>query len=295
MFQLSNDLRRILWYTKSKSITEAHVSFENITEIVIGQHSDNFLRYPLKMLEEYSFSVIYTRENKTFSLDITCKDEREFDLWLIGLKALHSHFLKKIINKYNLLCHSKCFQEQIKKGNIGQSSKFLFYEIKENFFGNNNLSKDYKRTETPKGKKNLENFIVSRNLNQYEIAKLLLQQCEKTKALRNDVKEVSQINEFDTGEKKHDYQMVFAEEAIVDDLDTQRNQMVKLYRNCEIALGYHLQEFLWFTKEHKLNLQYNIDEEDYDEFMKIIVSLEIYLQLTFICEEDLNPNKINLE
>ena len=29
--------------------------------------------------------------------------------------------------------------------------------------------------------------------------------------------------------------------------------------------------------------------------MKIIISLEIYLQLTFICQEYLNPNKINLE
>ena len=76
------------------------------------------------------------------------------------------------------------------------------------------------------------------------MTKLLLKLCDKTKVLRNDVNEVSQINDFDTREKKHDSQIVFTEEAIIDDLNSQRNQMVKLYRNCEIALDSHLQEFL---------------------------------------------------
>ena len=52
------------------------------------------------------------------------------------------------------------------------------------------------------------------------MTKLLLQLCDKTKVLRNDVNEVSQINEFDTREKKNDSQMVFTVESIIDYLDS---------------------------------------------------------------------------
>jgi hypothetical protein len=295
MFQLSSDLKRVLWYSKSKPINEAQISFDKITEIIIGQKSENFLRYPLKMLEDFSFSIHYSVDNKSYTLDLTCKDEREFDLWIIGFKALHSTFTNKIINKNNLLSHSKCFKDLISSGNIRQSSKFLMYDINDNSSVNGKVMKDHKLLDTPKSKKNLEKFIISRNLNQYDLAKLFLSLCEKIQYLRNEVNELSEKEDFSTGEMKQDYKMVFAEEAIVDDLDTQKNQMIKLYKVCHEAIGNHLQEYLWFTKEYKLNLQYNIDEEDFDDFMKLIATLETYLQMSFALDDNFKPEKINVE
>ena len=239
-FQLSSDLKRILWYTKAKSISEAQVAFDSIVSITVGQLSDNFRRYPLKMLEDFSFSLYYNKgkNNEVASLDITCKDQREFDLWLIGIKALHSLHTDKVINKYNLLFHSKSFLSQVEKGNIAVSSKFLFYESTEN------KDKD----------KKLENFMISRNYGRQELAKLLIALCEKIKALRSLVTELQEEDEIKTGEKKNDYDMVFAEEAIVDDLETQKNQMVRLFNESERSLSHHLQDFLvFFSKKNKTN------------------------------------------
>ena len=59
LFQLSNDFKRILWYTKSKSIDEANVLIESIKDISLGQVSENFINYPVKALEDFSFSIYY--------------------------------------------------------------------------------------------------------------------------------------------------------------------------------------------------------------------------------------------
>ena len=279
-FQVSSDLKRILWYTKSKSISEAQVAFDSIAQISSGQISDNFKRYPLKMLEEYSFSIFYykNKSNEVSSLDITCKDEREFDLWMIGVKALHSHNTNKIINKYNLLYHSKSFLSQVEKGNIGVSSKFLFYE--------NNEIKDKE--------KKLENFMISRNLDKFELAKLLITLCNKIKDLRNTVIELNEEEEIKTGEMKNDYDMVFAEEAIVDDLETQKNQMVKLFNESERSLSIHLQDFLNFFSLSKKNNSANLCKENEEEFTKLYVELEDlhekYLSINLDCSVQRNFN-----
>jgi len=289
-FQLSSDLKRILWYTKSKKIDEAQVSIDSIKEIIIGQHSENFMKYPLKMLENFSFSIYYYKsDDKTLhSLDLTCKDEREFDLWLIGIKALYSHFSGKVINKDNLLSHSRCYKEQIENGNIGSCSKFLFY---------NQIQRDTNKENRMKSKSNksLENIIASRNLSQYDMAKLFEKLCGKIKFYRDEVEQLSVSEDYSTGKKDQGYDMIFSEEAIVDDLDTQRNQMIVLFKDSEKILSIILQQFLWYTDEHKLNSQYNIHEDDMDDFLKTLEKLELHLNTHLKKNDFFDSDSINPE
>jgi hypothetical protein len=297
-FQLSSDLKRILWYTKSKSISDSQVAISSISDLIIGQKSENFIRYPLKMLEEFSFSIFYkSSDGEERTLDLTCKDEREFDLWVIGVKALHCHLSNKIICKNELLSHSKSFQEQVHKGNIGSCSKFLFYE---NGKGDKlNQIKDKKsiseKMNYQPNNKTLEKFIVSRNLSQFEIAKLLVRLCNKIKNLRGEVEGLSAKDEYLTGQKQDGYEMIFAEEAIVDDLDTQKNQMIFLFKQCEENLAFHLKEFLWFSKEFKFNSNFNIHEDDMDEFMKICQELEIHSTTHLVAHQDFDPEEVSTE
>jgi hypothetical protein len=287
-FQLSSDLKRILWYTKNKNISESQVAINSIFDLVIGQKSENFIRYPLKMLEEFSFSIYFkTSDGEEKTLDVTCKDEREFDLWVIGVKALHCHLSNKIICKNELLSHSKSFQEQVMKGNIGSCSKFLFYE---------KGVKDKKSSEHERrNNKTLEKFIVSRNLSQFEIAKLLVRLCNRVKSLRGEVEGLSTKDEYLTGQQKDGYDMIFAEEAIVDDLDTQKNQMIFLFKQCEENLAFHLKEFLWFSNEFKFSSNFNIHEDDMDEFMRLCQELEIHSNTHLVSHCDFDPEDICTE
>ena len=66
-------------------------------------------------MKNLAFQIYYkTKTSEIYSLDITCKDAREYDLWMIGVKALHAHFNDKIICKNDLLNHSKAYCQQIK-------------------------------------------------------------------------------------------------------------------------------------------------------------------------------------
>merc|ERR1719389_611675 len=68
------------------------------------------------MLEHLSFSLVY---GKNKSLDLTCKDEFEFDLWVTGLKAIFYHVKNRQISKEELLGHSKRFRKALEKNNVG--------------------------------------------------------------------------------------------------------------------------------------------------------------------------------
>merc|ERR1711953_1235393 len=70
------------------------------------------------MLEHLSFSLVYgPKGSKT--LDLTCKDEFEYDHWVTGLKAIFYHFKNKQISKEALLQHSKRFRKALEKSNVG--------------------------------------------------------------------------------------------------------------------------------------------------------------------------------
>jgi len=76
------------------------------------------LHYRLPMLEHLSFSIIYGPKG-TKTLDLTCKDEFEFDHWVTGLKAIFYSAKNKQISKEALLAHSKRFQKALEKNNVG--------------------------------------------------------------------------------------------------------------------------------------------------------------------------------
>ena len=60
---------------------DAAVLISQISEIKLGQKTQNFKRNPLPEFESRSFSVIYGSR----SLDIVCKDKKEFQTWTTGL------------------------------------------------------------------------------------------------------------------------------------------------------------------------------------------------------------------
>merc|ERR1712232_1545201 len=77
-----------------------------------------FLHYRLPMLEHLSFSLCYGNKGSK-TLDLTCKDEFEFDMWVTGLKALFYHTKNRQISKEALLGHSKRFRKALEKNNVG--------------------------------------------------------------------------------------------------------------------------------------------------------------------------------
>ena len=265
LFQLSNDLKRILWYTKSKTIDEASILIQSIKDITIGQVSENFINFPVKALEEFSFSIYYYNKDNDYStLDLTCKNEKEFDLWVIGIKALYSHINGKIISKNDLLKHCKSYNEQIKKGNIANCSKFLFY--------NNSENKDF----ISKDNKSLESVMKNRDITTYGISKELLKICKKIEKLRGPIEDYKEKDIINNGVEYDGYQQLFDEEAIVEDLETQKNQMIKLFENCEKDITICLFDFFKWYDNNLNNTQAAVEEENKKNFAEIMVQLKFH-------------------
>lgn len=117
-FQLSDDRKRLVWYSGAKRKEDSVVNLDEVVEIRLGQTTQVFLHYRLPMLEHLSFSLVYgPKGSKT--LDLTCKDEFEFDHWVTGLKAIFYHFKNRQISKEELLGHSKRFKKALEKSNAG--------------------------------------------------------------------------------------------------------------------------------------------------------------------------------
>lgn len=68
-----------MWESSKKA--DAAVLISQISEIKLGQKTQNFKRNPLPQFESRSFSLIYGGR----SLDIVCKDRKEFQTWTTGL------------------------------------------------------------------------------------------------------------------------------------------------------------------------------------------------------------------
>jgi len=84
--QLSEDISKILWFSRGKSPKETQISLDSVTELKLGQHSANFHRHRAPELEKSSFSIIYENGHKT--LDLIAKDPNEYRMWIEGLKGL---------------------------------------------------------------------------------------------------------------------------------------------------------------------------------------------------------------
>jgi len=117
-FQLSDDRKRLIWYSGNKQKDNSVVQLDEVTEIRLGQTTKVFNAYRLPMLEHLSFSLVYGPKGAK-TLDLTCKDEFEFDHWMTGLKACFYHCKGRHISKEELLGHSKRFKKAIEKSNCG--------------------------------------------------------------------------------------------------------------------------------------------------------------------------------
>eukprot|EP00927_Polykrikos_kofoidii_P027215 TRINITY_DN24027_c0_g1_i1.p1 TRINITY_DN24027_c0_g1~~TRINITY_DN24027_c0_g1_i1.p1 ORF type:complete len:797 (+),score=206.68 TRINITY_DN24027_c0_g1_i1:93-2393(+) len=118
-FQLSDDRKRLVWYSGAKRKEDSVIQLDEVTEIRLGQTTPVFLHYRLPMLEHLSFSLVYGGKGVVQkTLDLTCKDEFEFDHWVTGLKAVFYHFKNRQISKEQLLGHSKRFRKALEKNNV---------------------------------------------------------------------------------------------------------------------------------------------------------------------------------
>lgn len=132
LFQLSDDLKRLIWFSGTKNINESRIDLRKVTSITIGQKTEKFQKYPLPGLCHLSFSIHYSiGKGKEDSLDLICKDELEFDLWVTGIRALSYHFKGYNISKMLLLGHSRVFNEELKHKKIASANKFLVEQDQE--------------------------------------------------------------------------------------------------------------------------------------------------------------------
>ncbi|KAL8272879.1 hypothetical protein Esti_003188 [Eimeria stiedai] len=129
-FQLSADRQRLIWYSASKGKEASVVHMSELQGLVIGQKSANFTGYRIPALQHLSFSLVFRGEDNpaAFSielpdiclenartLDLTCKDEFEFDSWVTGCKAVIAANKGLKLSKMNLLSHSRRFLKAVQR------------------------------------------------------------------------------------------------------------------------------------------------------------------------------------
>uniref|UniRef100_A0A0G4HNF8 PH domain-containing protein n=1 Tax=Chromera velia CCMP2878 TaxID=1169474 RepID=A0A0G4HNF8_9ALVE len=116
-FQLSSDCERLVWYS-SKRMADTMVNAADIHGILLGQQTKNFQHYKIPALEHLSFSILYGPPDSEKTLDLTCKDEFEFDHWVTGMKAIIYKKSRKKICKAALLSHSRRFRLAIERNHV---------------------------------------------------------------------------------------------------------------------------------------------------------------------------------
>ncbi|KAF4666703.1 hypothetical protein FOZ61_009387 [Perkinsus olseni] len=107
-------------YSAGQDRKESIMSLADVCELRLGQQTPTFLKYRLPMLQHLSFSLIYkpSGSEKVTALDLTCKDEFEYDIWLTGLKALLCAQRNSTISKEQLLAHSRRFRDALEKQKV---------------------------------------------------------------------------------------------------------------------------------------------------------------------------------
>lgn len=125
MFQLTSDLSSLIWYSSSND--QARVQTKDIDDVRPGQSSSVFQKYPIPMLQHLSFSIYYNDR----TLDLTCKDEIEYDFWVTALKALAYSAKGFTISKQYLLSHSKRFNKYLAENRISGATTGFYSDVPE--------------------------------------------------------------------------------------------------------------------------------------------------------------------
>ena len=220
LFQVTNDLSQLIWYTARKSHKETKVMFAEVSEVKVGQASPVFQRYPLPLLNHLSFSI-YTEHR---SLDLTCKDEKEFDMWVGGCKALFFHARGFFISKQILMSHSKRFMEFLRQNHVIGATLSL---------------------EMDTNSKKLEECIIRKAMNKQQFDEKLTAIAKKLRDLKEralDLPESSSISALpDHSSTKGAFGGEYCE-VIIDDqedevLATQEDRLRELLDQCQVRLN----------------------------------------------------------
>lgn len=212
MFQLTVDHKNLVWYSANKSHLDACVSIESIRDLMTGQATSSFQRYPLPMLAHLSFTLLYGSKE----LNLTCKDEREFDLWVAGLKALMYDCKNLLISKQVLLSHSKRFLNALKENKLSQATAVVFSEA---------------------ASKRLEDCIVRRQLTPLQIQDKLRKAHQKLIALSKESVEVdASTAAFSKNAFGSDYAVLGIDDEEEEVYATQQNRFSELIDSCQHRL-----------------------------------------------------------
>eukprot|EP00192_Tetraselmis_astigmatica_P000699 CAMPEP_0117658694 /NCGR_PEP_ID=MMETSP0804-20121206/5999_1 /TAXON_ID=1074897 /ORGANISM="Tetraselmis astigmatica, Strain CCMP880" /LENGTH=1341 /DNA_ID=CAMNT_0005465229 /DNA_START=538 /DNA_END=4563 /DNA_ORIENTATION=+ len=102
-FRISDDESELVW--KSELVGHGRklraVQLSSVKKIVEGQTTPTFHRESKPNLEHLSFSLIYDKKGKERTLDLICKTEQEYELWLHGLQAFVSFQKQKQCRLHN--------------------------------------------------------------------------------------------------------------------------------------------------------------------------------------------------
>jgi hypothetical protein len=58
-----------------------------LAQLIWGQETEIFRRYPEPARAHLSFSVMYQEDGLLRSLDLTCETDRDFEYWYFGIKV----------------------------------------------------------------------------------------------------------------------------------------------------------------------------------------------------------------
>ncbi|KAK9818108.1 hypothetical protein WJX72_007263 [[Myrmecia] bisecta] len=92
-FRLSDNDTQLSWRSAAKGKLRS-VALRTVKTVVHGQTTDIFKRYPYPHLVRLSFSLIYKHDKddkEIRTLDLTCKNDQEFELWFFGIQAVVEH------------------------------------------------------------------------------------------------------------------------------------------------------------------------------------------------------------
>eukprot|EP01095_Lingulamoeba_sp_RSL-Kostka_P008375 TRINITY_DN2781_c1_g1_i1.p1 TRINITY_DN2781_c1_g1~~TRINITY_DN2781_c1_g1_i1.p1 ORF type:complete len:604 (+),score=224.26 TRINITY_DN2781_c1_g1_i1:84-1895(+) len=86
-FTLEDDFNTLKWVSPKKKKDESTIKLDDVQEFIIGQKTTVFSKNRLPQYENLSFSLVYGDR----TLDIVCKDKKEFETWEVGLTNLISN------------------------------------------------------------------------------------------------------------------------------------------------------------------------------------------------------------
>eukprot|EP00823_Brevimastigomonas_motovehiculus_P009275 TRINITY_DN8942_c0_g1_i1.p1 TRINITY_DN8942_c0_g1~~TRINITY_DN8942_c0_g1_i1.p1 ORF type:complete len:646 (+),score=156.25 TRINITY_DN8942_c0_g1_i1:101-2038(+) len=121
IFRLNEEFTALTWQSKTKTTTQTKIEFKDVKEIVYGQRTEKFRHHNRSDLEHLSFSLYYDDgKTKGETLDLVCKDEKEFQVWTKVLDIMIGNKLEE-----SLLDEIKqaCKQRKVTTGNLVLSSK----------------------------------------------------------------------------------------------------------------------------------------------------------------------------